>query len=217
MADVCSQGPMFAEMARQLRDLMKQNANAIQQSRFVTHMTRKLEEASERGAFASTFVSTYFAPTRQFSFCNAGHPPPLFLPAGATEWRVMRPQACATTSEALPGVVDPAEHQRASSKLRHGDTVLCYSGALPECRGSDGCLIGVEGLMQRVRQLDAQRPEHLATTLVRRLREEHPRNLADEDATILVCRTTRTAPSWRDNLLAPLRLLGAVTDRTRFA
>ncbi len=76
LADVCGFGSLFADISSELRDLLKRNVNTIKQSRAVREMSCRLDDASHRGGFASTLISTYFAPTRSFSLCNAGHPPP---------------------------------------------------------------------------------------------------------------------------------------------
>ncbi len=81
LAEICGQGALSVEIAEALRELMKRNLNTIQQARFVNDMNQHLTEASERGGFASTLISTYFASTRSFTLCNAGHPPPFLYRA----------------------------------------------------------------------------------------------------------------------------------------
>ena len=95
LADVCGFGTLFIDIAGQLRDLMKQNVNSIRQSGLVRELFVKLSSASERGCFASTLVSTYFAPTRSFTICNAGHPPPLVFQSKTGVW------SCAKASTSL--------------------------------------------------------------------------------------------------------------------
>ena len=57
-ADVCGFGSLFADIAADLRELMKRNVNSLAQARFVRQMSCRLDEAAERGGFASTLVST---------------------------------------------------------------------------------------------------------------------------------------------------------------
>ena len=216
LADVCGFGPLFAEIAGELRELMKRNINSIQQVRLVRQMSRRLETASLRGGFASTLISTYFAPTRSLTLCNAGHPPPLLFRADSQQWSVLKQAPAASPADDGPlGVVNPVEYQQFTTKLNLGDMVLSYSNVLTECRGAGGRLIGLDGLLSRVRQLDPQQPSSLAATLVTRIRGEHPDNRAREDATVALCRAVDTRVAWRDNLLAPLRLLRKVSDSTR--
>ena len=216
LADVCGFGPLFAEFAGELREMMKRNVNTIQQARCVREMSDRLEDASQRGGFASTLISTYFAPTRSFALCNAGHPPPLLFRAQAQAWSVLKQSPAEMSSaDGHLGVVSRGEYQQFKVKLEVGDMVLGHSDSLTESRSASGGRIGLEGLLSRVRHLDSQKPSALATTLVTQIRNEHADNLATQDATLLLCRATNTRVAWQDNLLAPFRLLRAVADETR--
>jgi serine phosphatase RsbU (regulator of sigma subunit) len=216
LADICGFGSLYAEIAAELRDLMKRNVNSIQQAHAVRCLSSRLAEASQRGGFASTMISTYFAPTRSFTICNAGHPPPLLLRAQAREWSILKqlPTDAAAGDNTL-GVVDPIEYQQFNMKLEVGDMVLSYSNALTECRSATGGTVGLDGLLSRVRQLDPSRPSDLTAQLVTQLQHEHVDNLAMSDSTVLLCRASDKSARWQDNVLAPFRLLRAVSDRTR--
>ena len=215
LADVCGFGSLFADISSELRGLLKRNVNRIKQSRAVREMSCRLDEASHRGGFASTLISTYFAPTRSFSLCNAGHPPPFFYRAADAKWSVFKEAPLADSrGRAALGVVDPSEYQQFRTQLEIGDMVLSYSNALTECRGSDGGTIGLNGLLERVQELDPTSPAEIGSALAERMRDEFSENLANEDATVLLCQATNTPVAWQDNLLAPFRLLRAATDRT---
>lgn len=217
LADVCGCGAMFGEIAADLRELMKRNVNSLRQARLVREMSRRLEGASRRGGFASTLISTYFAPTRSFSLCNAGHPPPLLFRSQPQEWSVLKQtSADLSPTEAPLGVVDRSEYQQLKTKLEVGDMVLLYSNVLTECRGASGRILGLDGLLNRVRQLDSRQPLDLVTRLVTQIQGVNVDNLSADDATVILCRATPTGVSWRDNVLAPFRLMRAVSDKTRF-
>ncbi len=210
LAEICGYGPVFREVANELRELLKRNANSAQQARFVRDMSVRLEGASQRGGFASTLLSTYFAPTRSFSMCNAGHPPPLIFRSHTREWSVLKQaRTDALSGDAPLGVVDRREYQQLKTKLEVGDMVLSYSSVLTECRSASGRILGLEGLLGRVRQNDPHQPSDLVAGLVTHLQNEHVGNFATDDATVLLCRATETAVPWRDNVLAPFRLLRA--------
>jgi len=216
VADVCAMNPLFEEIAAEMRDLVKRNVNSIQHARCVRQMNRRLEDASQRGGFASTLVSTYFAPTRSFAVCNAGHPPPFLFRAKSRSWSILKQAPSKTTFvETTPGVVGHDEYQQFKVKLAVGDMVLTYSNRLTECHSDCGGMIGLDGLLDRVRKLDPQQPNQLTTRLVNQLRKERSGNLATDDATVLLYRATATRVGWWDNLLTPLRLLRSVKDQTR--
>ena len=97
-----------------------------------------------------------------------------------------------------------------------GDIVLCYSNVLTECRDAGGQTLGVSGLLQRVRAIHVQHPTDVVSTLIESIRDEHPENLDAVDATVLLCRATDGSIGWKNNLLAPFRLMGTVSDSTQF-
>ena len=55
------------------------------------------------------------------------------------------------------------------------------------------------------------------SSVVEAIRALNPGNLSQDDATILLFRANGTRTSIRDNLLAPFRLLGSVSDASRIA
>jgi serine phosphatase RsbU (regulator of sigma subunit) len=216
LAEVCSCGSVFAELAAELRDLMMRNINTVRQARFVRDLNERLRTYSERGGYASVILGTYFAPTRSLALCNAGHPLPLIYRAADGHWSAVRgePISLSSQSNGDPGVLDECEYQHVTTQLAHGDMVFCYSSALTECRDAAGHFLGVAGVLDRLSHVDAQEPGTIITSLLAELREEHDENLAVEDATLLLYRATSTPVRWRDNLLAPWRLLGTATNNT---
>jgi hypothetical protein len=139
----------------------------------------------------------------------------LLYRAADAEWSVFKQAPRANSpSGALPGVVDPNEYQQFRTKLEIGDMVLGYSNALTECRSSDGGTIGLNGLLERVQDLDPTSPAEIGSALAARMQDEFSENLANEDATVLLCQATNTPVAWQDNVLAPFRLLRTATDRT---
>ena len=208
-------GPHHANVALRLRDIMKRNVNSINQAGSVKQMSRELQRASLQGGFASTLMCTYFAPTRSFKLCNAGHPSPLCFRHGTGEWTLLKSSSDRQpAAETNLGVLSSGEYQQVETELEIGDRVLCYSNSLTECRGSDGRTVGMTGLLRRVQRLGGTDPSRLAGDLLDLLRSEDEENLAASDATVLLCEATTTPVAWQDNLLAPLRLFRAATDRT---
>lgn len=217
MADVCGFGPLYKDVASRLREIMRRNVNTIRQARSVRQMSQQLSAASQRGGFASTLMSTYFAPTQSFTLCNAGHPPPMLYRMETRRWSLMKQQSTATvTGCGEPGVVDPGEYQHFKTSMAIGDRVLAFSNSLAESRCRDGRTLGLGGLLDRVRQLDAATPAAIPEALLNQLRSETPDNLDHEDATVILCQATETPVAWKDNLLAPFRLVRGAYDRTSF-
>ena len=217
LADVCGFDKLFADVAGQFRDLMVRNVNTIKQTRLVEQMGRGLENCAHQGAYASALVTTYFAPTRSFSLCNAGYTPPLLYRAESDEWLVLKHAPSSVGPATAPlGVIDRHEYQNFTTKLHVGDLVLGYSNVLSECAGPNQGTLGIQGLLELVRETDPRRPEVLVPELVARIQNCHADNLASTDATLLLCQVTEKSVGFRDNVLAPFRLLRAVSDKTEF-
>lgn len=215
VADVSSQGPHFAKLAEEMQELMKRNINTIRQTRFVREFSRRLAESSQHGCLATALIGTYFAPTRKLSICNTGNPPPLLFRAANKDWSVLKqvPQNRTAIPSAL-GVTEYEEYQNFETTLDSGDILLSFSNALTECCSEDGRILGMHGLVERVRQLDPRRPGELVASLTEEIKQGHPDNLAIDDATVLLWQGTRTLVPWRDNLLAPLRYFHRAADKT---
>lgn len=216
IADVCAQGAAFSELASEFRELMMENINTIKQGRFLRNMNQKLQRYAGQGAFATALIATFFAPTKSFSLCNTGHPPPFLFHAERKEWCSLKPSPADVVyvEQVLQGLVDEGEYQNFHVRLQRDDMVLCYSNALTECRDAAGNYLGVDGLWERVTRLDPDQPSDIVSSLVAQILEENEGNLAAHDATVMLGRATDTCVSWRDFLLAPFRLLGTVSDST---
>ena len=216
LSDICAIAPVFSALAAELRDLMMRNINTVRQARLVRQVNERLRSFSQCGGYASVIISTHFAPTRSFTFCNAGHPWPLLYRAHEQSWSAMKANLADVppVQDTNPDVLDPCEYQHFTTELAVGDMVLIYSDALTECRDAQGQLVGTSGVRDRAARIDAANPSEIVPALLRGVREEHRGNLADHDATVMLCRATRTAVRWQDNLLAPLRFFRRAIDST---
>src|SRR3954447_3448309 len=92
IADVSGHGAAGGDVAGQLRSLMRRHVNHIDQQRFVEQMNQQFAAMSKAGCFATSVVTTFFAPTNQLSLCNAGHRPPLLYRAASRRWSFLEQQ-----------------------------------------------------------------------------------------------------------------------------
>lgn len=218
LADVSGHGEDASRLALSLRDLMRANVNLIDHTQFVREMNRQFSSQLSTDRFATAVVCTYFSPKRSLQIGNAGHPPPLLYRAATGRWSQAEHNADDTDSDDpadFPfGVLPAADYSRLETRLDSGDLLLCFSDAFTESVGASGVPLGAAGLLRCVRQLDAAAPEQIVPELLDRLAGEHPDNLTQDDATVFLVRAVDSAPTLRDNLLAPLRLLGPVRDRS---
>ncbi len=216
LADVSGHGEVVSQLAIGLRDLMRRNINYVKQDRFVRTMNKQFTEYAEKGCFATALVSTFFAPTKTFTLCSAGHHAPLLFHASTSQWSELKGEAGEShvVTDLPLGIVGDAYYGQHSIKLQAGDMVLSYSDAIIESTDEDGRQLGEAGILKLVRELDLQEPEHIIPVIVESITSLAGNNLEQDDATILLCRATGSGPSLRNNLLAPFRIFGPVKDRT---
>lgn len=217
LADICAPGAVFVDLSSQLRDLMLHNVNTITQTRFVREMHAELHRYADQGAYAAAQISTFFAPTRSFSLCNAGYPTPLVYRSSTRSWTLLKPSACdAPTSDAdnASGVLDENEYQQFTIRLDSGDMVLNYGNSLAECRPNNAPTLGVTGLLNTLEQLGSSDPDAIVSSLASLLTDHGNQSANLADTTFMLCRATDRGVRWKDNLLAPFRLLGRASDRT---
>lgn len=224
VADVSGHGQAVSDAAIQLRTLMRQYVNHLDQTRFVKSLNNRFAAMAQLGSFATAVVTTFFAPTNRLTLCNAGHPPPLIYRAKTRQWTYLRHDGPAIEESPanLPlGIIDLADYQCFDVKLGVGDVVLCYSDVLIEARLPDGELLGTGGLLSIVQTLD---PSDAATFLPRLLEAIDTRargSLGEDDLTLLLFRPNGQGPPrpLLDRVLGPARVLTGVcrslVDRSR--
>lgn len=220
LADVSGHGEKVSQVAISLRELMRSHVNLVRQKRFVQAVNREFTDADHSGKFATAIIGTYFAPTRSYEFCNAGHPPPLLYRADTQTWSMLDIKE--EERDKLPpnfplGIDAATEYEQQSVKLNPGDAFLSYSDALIESVRPNGELLMPAGLLEIVQSIEMRSPEAFISKLVDAIRGLAPDNLTDDDTTIIMCQATQSRPSLKNNLLAPVRLLRKATDNTTLA
>ncbi len=217
LADVSGHGEVVSQLAGGLRDLMRRNINFVKQDRFVRAMNLQFTEYADKGCFATTLVSTFFAPTRSFTLCNAGHPPPLVFRQVDSQWSELTRELEETNEVTdIPfGIMNEVCYSHNELRLRPGDMVLSYSDAIIESTGADGRQLHQEGVLDLVRELDLQEPEKIIPALVESITGLSNDNLKQDDVTIMLCQATGGGPVLKNSLLAPFRIFGKVTDQTK--
>lgn len=211
VADVAGHGSAVRDVAAGLQGLMRRYVNYLDQGRFVQSMNGQFGALSKNGCFATAVVSTFFAPTRHLSVCNAGHPPPLLYRAKEGRWRFAEPMpdtgtkgtgetgetgadAAAVDLDFPPGsnlplgVLDLADYKQFDLRLDVGDLVLCYTDSLVESRNAAGEMLGPGGLLRIVRGLPPTEPGVIVPTLLAAIKVQAEGNLTGDDVTVLLFR-----------------------------
>ncbi|MGD0541055.1 MAG: PP2C family protein-serine/threonine phosphatase [Tepidisphaeraceae bacterium] len=214
LADVSGHGDAVAATAADLRKLMRRYVNYLDQTQFVRSMNRQFVALSAQGTFATALATTFFAPTRLLTVCNAGHPRPLLYRAAGEKWSILE---MARSDDRLPrniplGIIDLADYEQFDVELEVGDLVLCYTDALIESRDSDGEFLGEEGVMAIATGMDQQPGAAFIQGLLGKIADRHAKNLSEDDVTVMLLRASARRPriGLRDKFGAGLRMMGAV-------
>ena len=220
VADVSGHGQAVAGVATGLRDLMRRNVNLINQSRFVREMNQQFPVGPDFEIFATALVCTFFAPTQFLQFCNAGNPVPYLFREQAGSWssaeelaQVVKGQG--RMADTPLGIFQDADYSQFETKLFPEDMVLCASDALTESLDKSGNLLGADGLLKIVNQLDPTQPSQLIPQILRQVAAQHPGNLSQDDTTLLLFRANGTKSPRKNDWLAFFRWLRGVRDRTQ--
>lgn len=199
VADVAGHGQKVADAAHRLRSLMRRYVNFIDQTRFVEGLNTEFSDLAQPGGFATAVAATYVGPTDEFTVCNAGHPRPLWFRKRTNTWTVMsdasseKPAAPSDRLTNIPlGIQAPTRYDQFTVKLETGDWVVIYTDSLTEARGPDGKLLGEQGLLDIVRQLDVVNADELARELLNAI--ERNGQVSSDDVTILILRPNGLLP-----------------------
>ncbi len=202
LADVSGHGNAVAATAADLRTLMRRFVNRLDQTEFVRLLNQQFMELSQDGSYATAIVTTFFAPSRRLTVCNAGHPRPLMYHAAQRRWDFLGHHALdkhgaavrSTPSNIPLGMLDISDYEQFDVELEPGDCVVSYTDALIESRDADGKDLGEAGVLRILRHLGDVPPDRLIEALLKEIAERHPENLTDDDVTVLVVRVNGRPP-----------------------
>ena len=191
LADVSGHGTKVAAMAADLRTLMRRFVNRLDQTEFVRLLNQQFMELSQDGSFATAIVTTFFAPSRRMTVCNAGHPRPLMYRAAERQWNFLghHDATVKSTPGNIPlGILDVSDYEQFDVELEPGDCVVSYTDALIESKDADGKDLGEAGVLRIMRHVGDVDPHKLIDTLLKEITDRHPGNLTEDDVTVLVVR-----------------------------
>ncbi len=213
IADVSGHGVDAQGIAKSLRDLMRKNINRIDQSRMMAEVNREFSEAQHSDRFATAVLVTYFLPTRSLVVSTAGHPPLLVYRHAQRRWECLttiQPAKAAQASGLPFGISDEERYGTTRLQLEQGDLVLCYSDAFIEAVNANDEMLGVEGLLNVVRQYALDETQSLLPNVINHIESLNPTNLRDDDATAVLITPNEERVAFADNLKAPGRWLSGL-------
>ena len=215
LADVCGHGEAASQLAISLRDLMRANVNKISQRQFVEGMNKEFGAVSELSGFATAVVATFFEPKKSLAISVAGHPYPIYYRDRRKQWVHLDPAESDKSLGNLPlGIYDESDYPGRKIITEVGDKFLLYSDAFIESINQSQQILGIQGLVELLNNRTFDNPEDVIPFLLESIGKLSSGNLQEDDATLILGAITDNKVRLRDNLIAPLRLLGKVNDST---
>jgi len=191
LADVSGHGASVASTAADLRTLMRRFVNRLDHKEFVRLLNEQFTAQASNGRFSTAVVTTFFAPSRRLSLCNAGHPRPLLFRASDARWSLLshedNPEQKGPRNIPL-GIFQLANYEHLDIELDLGDCLVSYTDALIESCDADGEMLGEEGLLRIANLLGDIPAEKLIPALLKEILDRFPENLSADDVTLMVVR-----------------------------
>ena len=175
LADVAGHGETVAQVASELRTLVRRYINSIRPRKLFEEVNADFARVSTDDRFATSIVNSYFMPTSTLSICNAGHPTPLIHRSKNNHWEPLVVEHC---SDDMPlGIVEASKYTQLDIHVDAGDLVFCYTDGVIESSDPDGRQLGLDGLQQLLNSLPADRPGQLLAQLVEQIPSGSSRSL----------------------------------------
>jgi sigma-B regulation protein RsbU (phosphoserine phosphatase) len=131
-------------------------------SQLCTMLNRQLYHSTAMEKYATMFLGIYDGDSRNLTFCNAGHLPPLLLGSDGSVRRL-------EDGGSVVGLIDGLSYEQAQVALRPGDIFIAYSDGMTEPENEFG-EFGEERLIELVKEnqhLPLQRIAEIAVTAVK--------------------------------------------------
>jgi len=138
-----------------------------------------LYNATTPEKFATLFFGVLDAVTHRLTYCNAGHDPPVLLPAQG------RPQRLHTGGVVL-GFLNEFAYQEASVSMHVNDILLVYSDGITEAMNSSEEEFGEQRLLQALQRAQAHTAETIINFILEEVRHFAAGSSQADDMTLVV-------------------------------
>ncbi|ETX15023.1 chemotaxis protein CheY [Roseivivax halodurans JCM 10272] len=159
--------PVFADDNIALERKSERSDAMRQPDEVVWHLNQRLVADPGVDEYLTMVYATIDLAAAEIRFVQAGHPPPLLIPAAAPP--------CFVGTAGLPvGLIGEVRHETTALRLSPGDRLLLYSDGFTEAMTRTGDMLGEEGLMRLVSECGDARGTEFLDDLFWRLTQEMP-------------------------------------------
>ncbi len=185
IADVAGHGEMVADIALELRSLLRQNIDETDNSKLLMSLNDSLSHKLKEGKFVTMVAATFHETDGSFIYAYAGHPTVLRYDAAKAYWQPLCRVEHGASGAPL-GVIGGAEYFQATAKLFSGDMLLFYTDGLLDMKTRDNRHINASSLIELCREVTpiSPDPDTVMTSLMERL--EQIGDFADDVTSLIV-------------------------------
>jgi sigma-B regulation protein RsbU (phosphoserine phosphatase) len=127
------------------------------------NVNRLVFEASSSNRYATFFYGQYEPVSRQLTYVNAGHNPPMLFHPYNEECQVSRLEACGT----VVGLLEDALYQQASLAIAPGDVLIAFTDGISEAMNAAEDEWGEQRLIDTVKACLGLPPAEIIACIMR--------------------------------------------------
>jgi phosphoserine phosphatase RsbU/P len=163
-----------------LRDDMADRAARPSTAEIVSHLNQHLFLNTSEERYATLFLAIYDSRTRQLSYTNAGHHPPLYV-AGERVERL-------STDDTVIGLFGDAQFHEATIDIASESLLVIYSDGMTEPENAKGEHFGIDRLGEVARKSRQLPPQDIAAAILRSAEQWSASAEQADDMTVVVAR-----------------------------
>lgn len=142
--------------------------------------TALLADLTNAGLFITVFCARYDPTTRQLTFANGGHNPPLL-------WHAAEKQIAELDSDGMiVGILDDVQYEERTVALAPGDVLVLYTDGVIEARSPEGEQLGEHRLRALLTEYNRLPPHALAERVCEAVNRHTQDTAQQDDITLLV-------------------------------
>lgn len=181
IGDVSGKGvpaSLFMAIARSLFRTLSQQFDSP--AKIMTHMNRSISEKNDSSMFITLFIGILDLKTGHLRFCNAGHNPPIVMPANDA------PYFLKARIQVFVGILEEMEYAEEEIVLEKDCQLFLYTDGITEAENTSKELYGDERLMQILTQTRTHPVREIVDSVIESVGEHVQQAEASDDLTILL-------------------------------
>ncbi len=148
-------------------------------SEIIARLNNLLAESTTEGYYSTFFFSVYREDTRELTYCNAGHNPPMLMhPDRSIDYL--------TEGGTVLGFLPNQEYVQKTITLQPGDYLVMYTDGITEIRNARGEEFGEERLETILKANYGKSPKELKSEIIMAIRQFSGKMVFEDDVTLII-------------------------------